>query len=460
MIRGGCQPDPAGILLLLQRIGAIERPAVGGGHVKSSVVTGPGARCDHRAATGMASPLNPFEYHPPKPEPDSAPKQRVPRLLVEEERWGGSFFSSVMEFLTERPVRIPARLGQVPFSIESARPGFLENLKTAMGPEPSLPRGGTGSPLMVRWTSTSFLQNLREFFSPPKLPPLKISSPPGPPPKDIWTKDEHAARARLLSLLVHVAIVAGLGIPLLHELATTVTEAKNADVKMVDLTDLSPYVFKAPKGNDRMGGGGGGGDHNPIPASKGRLPKQSLQTPLAPPTVVIMNPNPALAVIPSVVVPPEIKLPQPNLPNYGDPLAAMVTQSNGPGSGAGIGTGSGGGVGSGSGPGVGPGEGGGIGGGHFHVGRDGIGEPTCVYCPQPPYTEEARKARYQGTVLVEVTILPDGRTADVRVMRGLGMGLDENTLTTVRQWRFKPVIGPGGRPVPVDLTVEVTFRLL
>jgi protein TonB len=63
-------------------------------------------------------------------------------------------------------------------------------------------------------------------------------------------------------------------------------------------------------------------------------------------------------------------------------------------------------------------------------------------------------------VLLEVTILPDGRTADVRVLRGLGMGLDEKALETVRTWRFKPVIGPGGRPVTVDLPIEVNFRLL
>ena len=408
----------------------------------------------------MASPLNPLENQRAKAPAEAPARPRTPRLLVERERWGGSFFSSVVEFLTERPVRVPARLGQVPFSIETSRPGLLENLKVAMGPEPRMPGGAEGAPLMVRWSGGSLWQTLREFISPPKLPPLKITCAPAPPPKPIWSKNENAVRAQWLSALVHVAIFASLGIPLWHELSTTVTEAKAVDVSKVDINDLSPYIFKSPaKSGDKMGGGGGGGDHNPIPASKGRLPKQSLQTPLAPPTVVIMNPNPALPVIPSVLVPPEIKLPQPNLPNYGDPLAAMVTQSNGPGSGAGIGTGSGGGVGSGSGPGVGPGEGGGIGGGHFHVGRDGIGEPVCIYCPNPPYTEEARKARFQGTVLLEITILPDGRTAEVRVIRGLGMGLDESALQMVRTWRFKPMIGPGGRAVPVDTPVEVNFHL-
>ena len=407
----------------------------------------------------MSSPLNPSENRAPKAPP--APRPRVPRLLTEQERWGGSFFSSLVEFLTERPVRVPSKLGQVPFSVETTRPGFLDTLKTAMGPEPRLPRGGESSALMLRWGKISFWQNLREFVSPPKLPPLKITCAPAPPPKDIWSKDENATRARLLSVLVHAAIVLCLGIPLVWDITSTVTAAKPVDLAKLDIDNLSPYVFKTTvKAKDRMGGGGGGGEHNPIPASKGVLPKRSLQPQLAPPQVVIMNPNPALPVIPTVVVPPEIKLPQPNLPNYGDPLAAMITQSSGPGSGSGIGSGSGGGVGSGKGPGVGPGEGGGIGGGHFHVGSDGIGEPICVYCPKPEYTEEARKARFQGVVVVEITILPDGRASEVRIVRGLGMGLDEKALEAVRTWRFKPMIGPGGRPVPVDVTIEVGFRLL
>ncbi len=407
----------------------------------------------------MSSPLNPLEYQQPKTAPGKASAQRLPKLLVEQERWGGSFFSSLIEFLTEKPVRVPSKLGQVPFSIETSHPGFFENLKTALGPEPRLSAGADPTHLIIRWAKSSFWQTLRDFVAPPKLPPLKLTCAPAPPPKPIWSKDEHAARAQWLSALVHVAIFASLGVPLWHEISTA-TQAATPTVVVTGVDNLSDYLYKVPsKGKDKMSGGGGGGDRNPIPASKGKLPKFSM-TQLAPPSVVIMNPNPVLPVIPTVVVPPEIKLPQPNLPNYGDPLAASVTASNGPGSGGGIGTGSGGGVGSGSGPGVGPGEGGGIGGGRFHVGRDGIGDPICVYCPTPQYTEEARKARYQGVVVVEVVILPDGRTSDVRVVRGLGMGLDEKALEMVRTWRFKPMIGPGGRAVPVELDVEVAFRLL
>lgn len=105
------------------------------------------------------------------------------------------------------------------------------------------------------------------------------------------------------------------------------------------------------------------------------------------------------------------------------------------------------------------GSAGGSGSGHYRAGSKGIGQPVCLSCPAPPYTEEARNKRYQGTVLLELTILPDGTTTDVRVTRGLGMGLDEQAVQSVRQWRFEPVIGPGNQPVAVDLSVEVNFRL-
>ena len=84
-------------------------------------------------------------------------------------------------------------------------------------------------------------------------------------------------------------------------------------------------------------------------------------------------------------------------PNYGDPLGKLGPPSNGPGSGGGIGSGNGGGVGSGKGGGFGPGEGGGVGGGVFRVGG-GVTAPALLYKVEPEYSEEARKAKYQGTV--------------------------------------------------------------
>jgi TonB family protein len=385
---------------------------------------------------------------------------KLPKLLSEGEHWSGTFFSRMKDFLTERPVQVPPAKGPVPFETGGFGANFRENLKEALRAERPMPGGAAPSPYLIEWKPGlgAFWENLRDFISPPKLPPLKLTSKPAPPPKELWSKDEVFTRAQLLSAGAHAAFAVALMVPLIYSIEAT-TQAKNPDTQVVDIGNLSDYITKLPRGNDRSGGGGGGGERNPVPASKGRLPKFSLAPQLTPPVVMILNPNPKLPEQPTVVVPPDIHVPQPNLPNYGDPLAAMVTNSGGPGSGGGIGTGSGGGVGSGSGPGVGPGDGGGIGGGPFHVGRDGVGEPVCIYCPNPPYTEEARKAHYQGTVLLEIVVLADGRTTDVRIVRGLGMGLDEKTIETVRTWRWKPSLAPGGRAVAVDVPVEINFHL-
>ena len=124
---------------------------------------------------------------------------------------------------------------------------------------------------------------------------------------------------------------------------------------------------------------------------------------------------------------------------------------------AGIGSGSGGGVGSGRGPGVGPGWGGGIGNGAYRVGG-GVSAPRALYQPDPEYSEEARKAKYQGVVVLWVIVGPDGRVHDMRVQRALGLGLDEKAMEAVKTWKFDPA-RKDGQPVAVQINVEVNFRL-
>jgi len=211
------------------------------------------------------------------------------------------------------------------------------------------------------------------------------------------------------------------------------------------ITDVSPYVLPASK--SQAGGGGGGGDRDKLAASKGALPKFSSEQ-ITPPAAIIRNDNPKLAVEPTVVVPPQIHLPQTG--TLGDPLSAVLgPPSNGPGFGGGIG--------SGTGPGVGPGRGGGIGGGVYHVGG-GVSAPRPIYSPDPDYSEEARKAKYQGVVVLWVVVGPDGRTHDIRVYRSLGMGLDEKAIEAIRTWKFEPA-RKDGIPVAVQVNIEVSFRL-
>jgi TonB family protein len=147
----------------------------------------------------------------------------------------------------------------------------------------------------------------------------------------------------------------------------------------------------------------------------------------------------------------------PNVSALGDPKGVDGPPSNGTGSGGGIGSGSGGGVGSGRGPGVGPGWGGGIGGGAYRVGG-GVSAPRPLFSPDPEYSEEARKAKFQGVVVLWVVVGPDGRVHDMRVSRSLGLGLDEKAMEAVKQWKFDPA-RKDGQPVAVQINVEVNFRL-
>jgi TonB family protein len=107
---------------------------------------------------------------------------------------------------------------------------------------------------------------------------------------------------------------------------------------------------------------------------------------------------------------------------------------------------------------VGPGSGGGIGGGVFRVGG-GVSAPQLQYKVEPEYSEEARKAKYQGTVVLQVEVWEDGRAHNVRVIRSLGLGLDEKAIEAVQQWKFVPGKREG-KDVRVAATIEVNFRLL
>ena len=171
----------------------------------------------------------------------------------------------------------------------------------------------------------------------------------------------------------------------------------------------------------------------------------------------IKNLHPVLPVEPTIVASDLSQLPVVNLPNYGDPFGVPGPPSSGPGTGGGIGTGVGGGVGPGRGPGVGPGEGGGIGGGVYRVGG-GVSAPVVIYRVEPLYSEEARRARYQGVVVLWAIVRKDGSLEVLKLVRGLGLGLDESAINALKQWRFRPGM-KDGIPVDVALNVEVSFTL-
>jgi protein TonB len=262
---------------------------------------------------------------------------------------------------------------------------------------------------------------------------------------DIWSKDENFGWTQIIAFGLHILIIALLVVPLIWWKAQP-TAAKNK----FDATplDISPYMAQLPAGATKAGGGGGANDHTLTPPNKGRPPKFKW-TQFTPPQIKIQNEHPKLAMDPSLLGPPDLKINGPNA--LGDPLANALSDSLGHGNGTGIGSGSGGGLG--------PGEGGGTGGGAFRAGVNGVGVPVCLYCPIPQYSDEARKAKYQGTVVLQVTITTDGRAVNISVVKGPGLGLEEKAIEAVKGWKFKPAVGPGGKPVATIVPIEVTFRL-
>jgi protein TonB len=296
-----------------------------------------------------------------------------------------------------------------------------------------------------RW----FWSNLRDFVT-PERPPLDVTAKPVLV-RDIWGQYGRQKRSWVMSVGLQSAAIL-----LLFTMAST----KVVQQKFVQLMPLvlpDSVSFEAKPATRTEQGGGGGGDRSLLPANKGRLPKAALRQ-FVPPSAVTANLDPKLTFEPAILAPPDVTLPQVNMPNYGDPLGKLGPPSNGTGSGGGIGSGKGGGVGPGTGGGVGPGEGGGFGGGVFRVGG-GVTAPVLVYKVEPDYSEEARKAKYQGTVTLYVEVDPAGRASHIRVLQGLGLGLDEKAIEAVKRWVFSPG-RKDGRPVTVAATIEVNFRLL
>jgi periplasmic protein TonB len=300
----------------------------------------------------------------------------------------------------------------------------------------------------------SLPRQLDEFFFPKKLPPLKLESKPEPV-KDIWGFYNYKRDGALGSTGVHIllAVIIVAGTLWAHRVVAAKPVVK-ATVVLVDPNDIP----NLKPGKTISGGGGGGGDHDVLKASAGRLPKFAL-TQITPPAAVLRNETPKLAVEPTIVIPPEVKLVASNtMPNLGDPMSHLTLPSSGTGSGAGIGTGSGGGVGKGTGPGYGMGEGGGTGGGLYHRG-EGASDPAIISQVDPEFSEEARKAKFQGLCVLSIVVEPDGTPSNIRVSSSLGMGLDEKAIEAVKKWRFRPSM-KDGHPVrygPVE--VDVDFHL-
>jgi TonB family protein len=295
-------------------------------------------------------------------------------------------------------------------------------------------------------------ESIRDIFFPPKLPPLELTSKPIPVPDRMAVKPNPWAIG--ISTTVNVTILVVLLFFVGKKIIDTVANQK----LMATNVDVGTWQPEATKAKTANGGGGGGGDHSLIDPEKGKLPKIE-KNPIVAPQVQTVD-KPKLAMDAAIDVQKNITLPDnPFLPNIGVKNSANVRlASNGQGSGGGMGTGSGGGLGSGSGNGYGPGYGGGAGGGLYHVGGA-VSAPVALNSVEAEFSDEARRAKYQGVCLIQMIVDAQGNPQNPRVVRALGMGLDEKALEAVRKYKFKPAMKDGRTPVPVMITVEVNFRL-
>jgi periplasmic protein TonB len=375
----------------------------------------------------------------------SEPQLRVGHYgLVSTESSIKSLISNLRDFLAERPAKIRAGTPTA-FDMPRFGSGFGANFKEFLR---AAPRGKVNSALLVNWREEPGLwRNLCDWIAPPKLPPLKTTSQPVEV-REIWSKNEQFSRVQAVSIAVHAFGIALIVlVPLLFPgiLAPPATKAFNP---VDDSVDVSPYLPKLAPAMNRAGGGGGA--HNDAPATKGQMPKFSWTQFAAPMARPVERPQ--IAMTPTVVGNPDIKMPEVKAPNWGDPLGK-------PSSDLSMGNGHGSGVGNGNGAGVGPGQGWNIGGGVPNAGSGGYGEPACYYMPKAEFTDEAVKVKVQGSVEMTAIVTADGRVTDPHVAKGLGFGLDEKAMEAVRTWRCTPARGPDGKPAAVRVIIEQTFSL-
>jgi len=282
----------------------------------------------------------------------------------------------------------------------------------------------------------SLWSNLRDVFFPVKLPPLVLESKPIPVVDRMATKQD--PRATAASVVIY-------GLLILLFVWLSVRKVVTYMAPKTNLTEIAPPPPMAPPKAEAMGGGGG--QRGPTPVTKGEMPKFA-ETQLVPPKAPPME-EPKITIQPTIEVQKDLKMADAKMPNLGMPNSPLIGTSMGNGSGTGLG--------SGHGSGLGAGEGGNYGGGLKRIGG-GVSAPVLLYSPEPEFSEEARKAKAQGNVLVNLWVGADGLPSHVHVVRGVGMGLDEKAVEAVKQYKFKPAM-EGGKPVTVELNVEVNFQI-
>ncbi len=284
----------------------------------------------------------------------------------------------------------------------------------------------------------SLLTSIRETFFPEKLPPLVLESQPVAVVDRMAVKRDPTSTA--IAVALHVLVIALIA----WLLAKHVRLSAPVETRTITPIDLPVPPPKAPPKAVSMGGGGG--QRGPTPVTKGTPPKfaeHQLVPPKAPPIQ-----EPKIAIQPTIEVQKDVKMAS-SIPQLGVANSPIIGMSMGNGSGTGMG--------SGHGSGLGPGSGGNTGGGPRRVGG-GVSAPEILYKVEPEFSEEARKAKVSGNVVVGIWVDTNGNPTHIRVLRGIGMGLDEKAVEAVRQYKFKPGM-ENGKPVVTEVNIEVNFQI-
>lgn len=304
------------------------------------------------------------------------------------------------------------------------------------------------SPLLRNSTSTEsqnwisrVCENLPQLIAPSGLTPSSSNGAPIHLLK--LDRTGKAGSAQTVSLLMHAGILAALTFVASHPQVRKMLSEGLLFPPPETITYTRPADLTGQSAS--LGHKGGGGDNNSSPATRGFLRHSPMQ--LMSPRVPdkLNHPLPVAVTILDANAPPNV-----TISNVGLPWMANDTNSGGPGQ-RGIGGGKEGGAGDLGGSG--DGEVDGVISGH------GITTPICVVCPYPVYTDEARHVKVQGTVTLRVLVGADGKAAQIRVVRGVGYGLEERAIETVRGWRFTPARDASRRNVPAWVIIEAVFRL-
>jgi periplasmic protein TonB len=297
----------------------------------------------------------------------------------------------------------------------------------------------------------SWLQRVRNNFHQLLTPARIFPSSANGAPLHLLRLDSspRAGRAQGVSFLTHAALIAALALVAMHGYKTVKTPYGGA-TNVLQHLKFPSHFFPLATGRTPDPGAGSGGGRVQIPTTAGNLvPLSSIQ---------LVRPS----------LPPKQDVNMPVAPTIFDPAAAPIltpinkiglpwmnddTNSPGPGDSNTIGSGPGHTMGDGlrDGPGR-QGESQ----SRYHAG---FTLPSCAYCPDPQYTDEAREAKLQGKVTLQVLVGADGRASQIRIVQGIGLGLDERAEQAIRGWKFVPAHDAARRAVPAWVTVEAVFRL-